>query len=174
MCWKMFFPLRLQLKLFLIHVILNTTASNITSIQAATCWASGRWARQLQVYLWVFKVDHFLPGHITAVTHAEQLTRSWAGYVQDKRSAGKNALPTDQSDQSVLLESCITVGKRSRGAQSADDKSLRRKSELTDWQTFIEQFSEGWFICVTFSNRLLQRMNEAPKRFPVWTEKYQS
>ncbi len=45
-------------------------------------------------------MDHFLLGCTTAVTDAERLTCSGAGYVRDQRSVGIQALPTDQSDQS--------------------------------------------------------------------------
>ncbi len=69
-------------------------------------------------------MDYFLLSYITAATRAERLTCSGAGRVQEKRSAGINALSSDQSDQPVLLENDITIHKRSRGAQSMDHESL--------------------------------------------------
>ncbi len=90
------------------------------------------------------KLDYFLPGYITAVTHAERLTCSGLGYVQDKSSTGIKAPPTDQSDRSVLLENDIIVHKRSCGARSTNHESLKRKSEFTEQQTFLN-LSEDFY-----------------------------
>ncbi len=75
------------------------------------------------------KVDYFLRGYITTVTYALQLTCSGAGYVRDQRSVGMNALPTDQSVQSVRLENDITIHKRSRGGRSADHERVSEEEE---------------------------------------------
>ncbi len=74
------------------------------------------------------------------VTHAECLTYSRAGSVQDKRSASINAIPTDQSDQSVLLETDITVHKRSRGARSADHERVSEEEERVHRATNLFKF----------------------------------
>ncbi len=75
------------------------------------------------------KVDYFLLGCITAVTDAERLTCSRAGYVRDQRSVGVNTTPIDQSDQSVLLENDITIHQSSRGAQRVDHERVSEEKE---------------------------------------------
>lgn len=70
------------------------------------------------------KVDNFLPGYVTKVTYAECLTFSRAGYVRDKRSTSINALPNNQSDQSMLMENGIAIHDKSLGAPSADHERV--------------------------------------------------
>ncbi len=70
------------------------------------------------------KADYFSLGCITAVTYAERRTCCGAGYVRDQRSAGINALATNQSDQSVLLENVIIIYKRSREARCLDHQRV--------------------------------------------------
>ncbi len=53
-----------------------------------------------------YKGGLLLPGYITAVTCAEHLTCSRAGYDRDnEKSVGTEAMPTDQSDQSWKMRS---------------------------------------------------------------------
>ncbi len=59
------------------------------------------------------KVDYFLLGCVTTVTHAE--CQPAPVQVMFKISGYK---PSDQSDQSALLENDITIHKRSSGVQN--------------------------------------------------------
>ncbi len=94
----------------------------------------------------------------------------WSGYVRDQRSAGINTPPTDQSD---LIENDVTIHQRSCGAQSEDDERVSEEEErvhrATNLFKCIWTFLSGGFMCVSFSNCLLQTVNEELKRWPFWT-----
>ncbi len=66
-----------------------------------------------------FSVLRWITSYL-AISPREHLICSAAGHVRDERLVVINPTPTDQSDQSVLLENDITIHKRSHGTQSAD------------------------------------------------------